>query len=124
MELLQIVIQTSWRFGSYSSYNTVETNDGARAWDQILYNTPYYTKVESAGNDGTFSYTGGLGPGLDKLTGSTVSKNNIVVANANIIVNIPPFGNPAITGAAIAPSSSQGPTDDGRIKPDISWKRD
>ena len=66
--------------------------------------------------------TGGLGPGLDKLTGSSVCKNNIVVANANVIVNIPPFGDPAITGAAIAPSSSQGPTDDGRIKPDITGR--
>lgn len=113
----------SWFFGSYASFNySGSLNDGARAWDQILYNTPYYTKVESAGNDGTFSYTGGLGPGLDKLTGSTVCKNNIVVANANISVNIPPFGDPTITGASIAPSSSQGPTDDGRIKPDIAGR--
>ena len=113
----------SWFLGSYASFNYAgSTNDGARSWDQILYNTPYYTKVESAGNEGTFSYEGGLGPGLDKLTGSTVCKNNIVVANANIIVNIPPFGNPAITGANIASSSSQGPTDDGRIKPDIAGR--
>jgi len=113
----------SWFLGSYASFNYAgSTNDGARSWDQILYNSPYYTKVEAAGNDGTFSYTGGLGPGLDKLTGSTVCKNNIVVANANIIVNIPPFGNPAITGANIASSSSQGPTDDGRIKPDIAGR--
>lgn len=113
----------SWFLGCYASYNTAgSTNDGARAWDQILYNTPYYTKVESAGNDGSFTYTGGLGPGLDKLTGSTVSKNNLVIANANISVNIPPFGNPSITGASLAPSSSQGPTDDGRIKPDITGR--
>ena len=113
----------SWFLGSYASFNYAgSTNDGARSWDQILYNSPYYTKVEAAGNDGTFSYTGGLGPGLDKLTGSTVCKNNIVVANANVIVNIPPFGNPAITGANIASSSSQGPTDDGRIKPDIAGR--
>ena len=114
----------SWNMGSYASFNIqdIGLNDGARAWDQILYNTPYYTKVESAGNDGTFSYTGGLGPGLDKLTGSAVSKNNIVVANANISVNIPPFGNPSISAANIAPSSSQGPADDGRIKPDIAGR--
>jgi len=113
----------SWFLGCYASYNTAgSTNDGARAWDQILYNTPYYTKVESAGNDGSFTYTGGLGPGLDKLTGSTVSKNNLVIANANISVNIPPFGNPSITGASLAPSSSQGPADDGRIKPDITGR--
>ena len=113
----------SWFFGSYASFNySGSLNDGARAWDLILYNTPYYTKVEAAGNEGTFSYTGGLGPGLDKLTGSTVCKNNIVVANANISINIPPFGDPTITGASIAPSSSQGPTDDGRIKPDIAGR--
>ena len=113
----------SWFLGSYASFNYAgSTNDGARSWDQILYNSPYYTKVESAGNEGTFSYEGGLGQGLDKLTGSSVCKNNIVVANANVIVNIPPFGDPAITVAAIAPSSSQGPTDDGRIKPDITGR--
>ena len=112
-----------WFFGAYSVFNYPESsNDGARAWDEILYNAPYYTKVESAGNDGNYTYTGGLGPGLDKLTASTVCKNNIVVANANITVNIPPFGDPVITGAAIAPSSSQGPTDDGRIKPDITGR--
>ena len=115
--------EDAWFFGAYSVFNYPEsTNDGARAWDEILYNAPYYTKVESAGNDGNFTYTGGLGPGLDKLTASTVCKNNIVVANANITVNIPLFGDPVITSATIAPSSSQGPTDDGRIKPDITGR--
>lgn len=112
-----------WFFGSYASFNYAGSlNDGARSWDQILYNTPYYTKIESAGNDGNFNYEGGLGQGLDKLTGSTVCKNNLVIANANISVNIPPFGNPSITGASLAQSSSQGPTDDGRIKPDITGR--
>jgi len=113
----------SWFLGSYASFNYVgSSNDGARSWDQILYNTPYYLKVESAGNDGNFTYDGGLGQGLDKLTGSTVCKNNLVVANANITVSVPPFGEPSITGANLHSSSSQGPTDDGRIKPDITGR--
>ena len=90
----------------------------ARSIDQISYNSPYYLMVVAAGNDGTYSYTGALAPGYDKLSSNTTAKNNLVVANAN---------NPIINGAtgdlivmSINASSSQGPTDDGRIKPDIA----
>jgi len=97
-----------WYMGAYSA--------DARTWDQILYNHPYYLMVASAGNSGTDNYTGGLAAGLDKLTGNKNAKNNLVIANANPTVH-PVQG---ITALSINPTSSQGPSDDGRIKPDIA----
>ena len=94
--------------------------DEARDWDQILFNTPNFLMVVAAGNDGSDNSantnpTGGYG--FDKLTGHSVSKNNLVVANAQD-ANVDSNGN--LISVAIAPSSSEGPTDDFRIKPDIT----
>lgn len=99
----------TWYMGCYS--------DDAVEWDEISYAHPYYLTVASAGNEGSQSYSGGLAAGYDKLTGNKNAKNNLVVANANPTVNIV-TGN--MTALAINPSSSQGPSDDGRIKPDIA----
>jgi len=99
----------TWMMGCY--------NSDAREWDEIAYNSPYYLQVASAGNSGESVYSGGLAFGLDKLTTDKNSKNNLVVANAD---------NPTVSGTGelqslnINSSSSQGPTDDGRIKPDIT----
>jgi len=73
--------------------------------------------VTSAGNNGSDGYSNGLHPSLDKLTGNKNCKNNLVVANANPTVH-PLTG--ALTGLTINSGSSQGPSDDGRIKPDIA----
>lgn len=94
--------------GSYSS--------DARTWDDVAYNAPFYLAVNSAGNEGTSTYTGGMAPGFDKLTGNKTAKNNLVVANANPILN--PSGQLVIL--SINSGSSQGPTDDFRVKPDIA----
>lgn len=97
-----------WMMGAY-------TND-AREIDDIARNNPKYLIVASAGNSGSVSYTGGLYPNYDKLTTDKNAKNNLVVANAS--PSIHPF-----TGEVtfqINQSSSQGPTDDLRIKPDIA----
>lgn len=99
----------AWYMGCYST--------AAVNWDQIAYNYPYTLITMSAGNGGTEIYSGGLAPGYDKLTGEKNSKNLLIVANANPTVDIP-TGN--ITGLTINNTSSQGPSDDGRIKPDIS----
>ena len=99
----------SWYMGCY--------NDTAADWDNIAYNYPYYLMVASAGNSGNDSYAGGLSPELDKLTGNKAAKNNLVVANANPTVN---NTTGAIISLVINSSSSQGPADDGRIKPDIT----
>ena len=99
----------AWRMGAYDTE--------ARDWDQVAFNAPYYLMVASAGNSGTDVYTGGIMAGFDKLTGEKNSKNNLVVANADPFV-IPATG--ALISYPINSSSSQGPSDDGRIKPDIA----
>jgi trimeric autotransporter adhesin len=91
----------------------------SRAWDQIMYNAPYYLMVVAAGNDGNTSITNSpLAPNLDKLTGHSTAKNNLVVANANDASINATTG--ALVSVSINSSSSQGPTDDLRIKPDIT----
>lgn len=95
--------------GAYSS--------DARTWDNVAYNAPFYLAVNSAGNEGTRTYTGGLAPGFDKLTQNKTAKNNLVVANANPILNA---STGELTILAINSGSSQGPTDDFRVKPDIA----
>lgn len=98
-----------WYMGCYTNV--------ASQWDDVLFENPYYLAVMSAGNSGNDLYEGGLAPAFDKLTGNKNSKNALIVANANPTVH-PVTGN--ITALTINPSSSQGPTDDGRIKPDIA----
>ncbi|NMH26707.1 S8 family serine peptidase [Flavobacterium silvaticum] len=99
----------NWFMGCY--------NDDAQDWDAVAVANPYYLMVTSAGNEGGSSYDGGIAPGLDKLTGEKNSKNNLVIANANPTVH-PITG--VISALPINSSSSQGPSDDGRIKPDLA----
>ncbi len=99
----------NYLMGSYSAES--------REWDQIAYAAEYYLPVISAGNDGGEEYNGGLANGYDKLVGNKTSKNTMVVANAS---NPYIQENGDLLFMNINPSSSQGPTDDGRIKPDIS----
>jgi len=101
----------TWMMGCYSS--------DAAVWDNVAYNAPYYLMVVSAGNDGSSTYTGGLANNYDKLTTNKNSKNNLVVANANNPL-INPNGSGQMLNLFINTSSSQGPSDDGRIKPDIT----
>ncbi|TCI92160.1 S8 family serine peptidase [Tenacibaculum sp. M341] len=94
--------------------------DESRAWDEILFNAPNYLMVVAAGNDGndnTANTNPTGGNGFDKLTGHSTSKNNLVVANAQD-ANVDSNGN--LISVAINSSSSEGPTDDFRIKPDIT----
>ena len=92
----------------------------SRDWDEILFNAPNYLMVVAAGNDGNDNSANNNptgGSGWDKLTGHSTSKNNLVVANAQD-ANIDASGN--LVSVAINSSSSEGPTDDMRIKPDIT----
>ncbi|TVZ56175.1 putative secreted protein (Por secretion system target) [Lutibacter sp. Hel_I_33_5] len=107
------VIVNAYQFGNYSKR--------AKSWDNIMYNAPYYLMVKSAGNDGYDSEVNN-NPlegkrNYDKLVGSSTSKNNLVVANTND-VEIDSEGN--LISTTIFSGSSQGPTNDLRIKPDIS----
>ena len=103
----------SWYTGSYNS----ET----QAWDEIAYNSPYYLAVVSAGNDGNIENSNPTKAGYDKLTGYSTGKNNLVIANGGALTGIDII-NPDGTYNRIGKNttSSEGPADDGRIKPDIT----
>jgi trimeric autotransporter adhesin len=102
-----------WYFGAYIGVS--------RNWDNLMFNAPYYLMVNSAGNDGINNSYNALplngNAGFDKLSGQATSKNSLVVANAQD-ANVNVSGN--LISVAINTSSSQGPTDDLRIKPDIT----
>ncbi|MBW7870832.1 MAG: S8 family serine peptidase, partial [Flavobacteriia bacterium] len=102
----------AWYFGNYHSESA--------SWDNIMFNAPYYLMVKSAGNDGAVNYNssplGGI-VGYDKLTGAGTSKNSLVIANAQD-ANVNSNGD--LISVSINSGSSQGPTDDYRIKPDIT----
>lgn len=92
----------------------------SRDWDEVMYNAPFYLMVVAAGNDGNTNFNGSPLNGnsaYDKLTGHSTSKNNLVVANAQD-ANIDGQGN--LISVTINSGSSEGPTDDLRIKPDIT----
>ena len=95
--------------------------DESPIWDEISYNAPYFLMVVAAGNDGLndFSNESPLegNSNYDKLTGKAVSKNNLCVANSEQ-ATIDGHGN--LLSVDINDFSSQGPTDDYRIKPDIA----
>jgi len=122
-----------YKFGFYGS----RTAD----FDRIAYNAPYYLIVESAGNSRTsngpavgqpyYGYTSvtnqnfvNKGPrpanissndGYDIITVSANAKNILTVGAVNPL----PFGPASAGDISIANFSSWGPTDDGRIKPDL-----
>jgi len=105
-------IPDQW-FGAY----TQESRD----WDIIMYNAPNYLMITAAGNAGTDT-TSNASPlnnnsGYDKLATKECSKNSLVVANAQD-ATIDTNGD--LIAVSINNDSSQGPTDDYRIKPDIA----
>jgi len=101
-----------------SSYIGLYDTD-AQLWDEIAYDAPYYLAVMSAGNDGlNNNNTDPISFGFDKLVGNKTAKNNLVVANSEDVTTAT---DGSIVGSInINTSSSQGPTDDLRIKPDIT----
>ncbi len=93
----------------------------SRDWDNIMFNAPNYLMVVAAGNDGNDNTANGAplngNSSYDKLSGHATAKNGMVVANAND-ASIDANGN--LLSVTINSSSSEGPTDDYRIKPDIT----
>lgn len=90
-------------------------------WDNVMFNAPYYLMLVAAGNDGNDNTSNGNPldgqSGYDKLNGHATAKNNLVVANGtDAIIN----GDGSLNTVAKNSSSSEGPTDDYRIKPDIT----
>ncbi len=98
-----------WYLGFY--------DNNARIWDQIIYNAPYYLPVFAAGNARNTNHPNQGDGGFDILTAYANSKNNLVVAATFQVSNYTGPGSVSMSGF-----SSWGPTDDGRIKPDIAAK--
>ncbi|WP_333600952.1 S8 family serine peptidase [Flavobacterium sp.] len=101
----------SAKFGAYD-ISSIEDDNVANAY-------PYYQVVKAAGNDrDDFTLTQvGNKAGYDLLTGSACSKNDIVVA---AVEEVPSYVDE--NSVVMSSFSNYGPTDDGRIKPDISAK--
>ncbi|TAH00887.1 MAG: T9SS C-terminal target domain-containing protein [Sphingobacteriales bacterium] len=121
-----------YKFGYYSS--------DTRKWDEICYNAPYYLPVQAAGNSRTdngpvvgepyWGYqNGAMEPTLignrpaglssndsfDILTTTATAKNSLTVgAIRGVLTSI---NQPS--DIEMSSFSSWGPTDDGRIKPDL-----
>jgi subtilisin-like proprotein convertase family protein len=101
----------AWYIGTYDS--------DAKNWDEIAYLAPYYLMVASAGNSGDDQNNSDpISFGIDKLTGNKTAKNNLVIANCQD-ATVNSAGN-LTAPVIINSSSSQGPTDDRRIKPDLT----
>ena len=98
-----------YRFGFYDY--------SARDWDEIALNAPYYLVVKSAGNDRGNAGDGSYPPDgpYDCIPQKGIAKNILTVGSVNDI----PSGYSIPSNVVLAGSSSCGPADDGRIKPDI-----
>lgn len=116
-----------WNFGFY--------NSKAQQWDNIAVNNPFYLIVKSAGNNRNQGPSAGAshqvrgangqwttsttvrprsGP-YDCLPTYSVAKNILTIGAVNDLNN----GWQSAAGVSMSSFSSWGPTDDGRIKPDI-----
>lgn len=122
-----------YKFGFYSSY--------AQSFDRIAFNAPFYLITVAAGNNrgetgpavgevyygyqsrtdqtivnkGARPATLSSNDGYDIITAPAVAKNVLTVGAVNPLA----FGPSSSSDISIASFSSWGPTDDGRIKPDI-----
>lgn len=116
-----------WKFGFYSDWD--------REWDELAYNAPYYLIVRAAGNDrgegpatqpvqhyhldgrlynDTHDLDGGA-TGFDCIPASATAKNTLTVGAAYPV----PGGYNGTGSVRMSEFSAWGPTDDGRIKPDL-----
>jgi subtilisin family serine protease len=95
----------AWEIGEYGN------------WDQFIDETsnlfPYWLYVQGTGNEGDISYEGQEHAGYDYMVDGLNAKNQLNVASINLNKEFGDF---------ISPSrfSSSGPTNDVRIKPEIS----
>jgi hypothetical protein len=105
--------QEDFRFGFYST--------NAAQWDNLAYTSPNYLIVKSAGNERSdtgnnpaFPADCNGGTGYDCISDVSTSKNILTVGAVNKISNY-------VDASSVGMSSfsSWGPTDDGRIKPDL-----
>ena len=100
-----------WYFGCYIT--------ASRDWDALMYAAPHYLLVNAAGNSRGLGHNaeplfGSPYEGYDELLGFSVSKNSLTVGSANL-----DWSDNETVSATPNTYSSIGPTDDGRIKPDL-----
>ena len=101
----------TYYFGNYNS-QSIEI-------DEVMNAFPYYQIVKSAGNDrsDTSIFQVNFKGGYDLLSGVSTAKNVLTVAAVEHVGN---YTGPEDVN--MSSFSNYGPTDDGRIKPDISAK--
>jgi hypothetical protein len=120
-----------YKFGYYDS--------DSQMWDSIAYNAPNYLILKAAGNNrgetgpavgqpyyrynssGTMVYAGLRPAGISSndsydCIGTSAGAKNILTVGA---VNPIPGGYSGVSDVVMSDFSSWGPTDDGRIKPDV-----
>jgi len=102
----EAVAGDTWLPGAY--------NDEAQVWDQITFAAPGWLPVFAAGNDRDRNTAV-----RDDLLGNSNSKNPLVVA---AVYSLPQSGYTGPQAVTMTNFSSFGPTNDRRIKPDISAK--
>jgi len=134
---------TTNRWGWYGNNNISDTEDykfgfydtNTQAWDKIANAAPFYLIVKSAGNNhgetgppaGTYYFLGSStkdssnavrsrNDGYDCLSTTATAKNILTIGAVNGTAGIPPVKSSNINMSSF---SSWGPTDDGRIKPDL-----
>ncbi|MES2516644.1 MAG: S8 family serine peptidase [Bacteroidota bacterium] len=134
---------TTNRWGWYGNTNVSQTEDykfgfydtNTQSWDKIANNAPFYLIVKSAGNNrgetgpssGSYYFLGtsttdssnairSKNDGYDILSTTSTAKNILTVGAIEGTAGNPPAQSSDIK---ISSFSSWGPTDDGRIKPDI-----
>jgi PKD repeat protein len=140
---------TRWEWWGDASVSAVEDykfgfyDTEASDWDAISFNNPFYLICKSAGNDrgdqpttgdprfvrnSSFNWvqssatrnTDGNASGFDCIAGAGVSKNVLTVGAVNKIGNSNSNNGWTKTSDVVMSSfSGWGPTDDGRIKPDV-----
>ncbi|MFY1045258.1 S8 family serine peptidase [Chryseobacterium sp. GP-SGM7] len=107
-------LSSVWFYGAYDSR--------AKQIDEICYNNPFYLPVFSAGNSRNETTAPGSTQiankfGYDMIFGHGNAKNVMTVA---AVEQVDEYVGPS--SVVMSSFSSWGPSDDGRIKPDISMK--
>ena len=87
----------TWTFGAY--------DEQSKAWDVLLKSKAFYLPFVAGGNEQQTSGNSSAN-GFDIMTGSSASKNVVTVGAIN-------------SDNSMSDYSNWGPTDDGRIKPDL-----
>ncbi len=105
-------------YSSYEDYRFGFYSDSASELDQITYSAPYYLQVWSAGNDRSDYAPNDTHPDdgpYDCMGPKKTAKNILTVGAVEDVPN--GYTNP--NSVIMTSFSNWGPTDDGRIKPDI-----